>query len=47
MSVLRDRLLEEMRAIRTVDCHSHTCLRRDYYRMERNLFSLRSYFKLL
>ena len=44
MSVLRDRLLDEMRGLRTVDCHSHTGLRRDYDRMERNLFSLRSYF---
>ena len=44
MSVLRDRLLETMRSLRTVDCHSHTCLRRDYYAMEHNLFSLRSYF---
>jgi len=44
-SDLRDRLLDEMRAIRTVDCHSHTCLRRDYYAMpERSLFTMMSYF---
>lgn len=42
---LRDRLLEEMRGIRTVDCHSHTELRRDYYAMAKHsLFSMRSYF---
>ena len=44
MGIFRDRLLDEMRDISTVDCHSHTCLQRDYYAMERNLFSLRSYF---
>lgn len=44
MSVLRDRLLDEMRAMRIVDCHSHTELRRDYYAQMRNLFTMRSYF---
>ena len=44
MSTLRDRLLEEMRSLRIVDCHSHTALESAYYQMERNLFSLRSYF---
>ena len=44
MGTLRDRLLEEMRAIRTVDCHSHTNLQSEYYAAERNLFSMRSYF---
>ncbi len=44
MSILRDRLLDEMRAMRTVDCHSHTELRRDYYAQPRNLFTMRSYF---
>ena len=44
MSTLRDRLLEEMRSLRTVDCHSHTNLRRDYCARKHNLFSLRSYF---
>ena len=44
MSILRDRLLGEMRVLRTVDCHSHTNLRRDYYATERNLFTMRSYF---
>ena len=46
MDDLRDRLLAEMRAIRTVDCHSHTCLRRDYYAQgPRSLFDLMSYFE--
>ena len=44
MSTLRDRLLDEMRSMRTVDCHSHTELRRDYYAMPRDLFTMRSYF---
>ncbi|MBM3188296.1 MAG: hypothetical protein FJZ90_06180 [Chloroflexi bacterium] len=44
MSTLRDRLMEEMRGLQTVDCHSHTALKSAYYAMERNLFSLRSYF---
>ncbi|MDH7568088.1 MAG: amidohydrolase family protein [Armatimonadota bacterium] len=42
---LRKRLLEEMESIRTVDCHSHTALRREYYQKgPRDLFSLLSYF---
>lgn len=42
----RDELLETMRSIHTVDCHSHTCLRRDYYKSrKRNLFNLMSYFE--
>ena len=44
MSTLRDRLMEEMRALRTVDCHSHTELSSGYYATERNLFSMQSYF---
>jgi predicted TIM-barrel fold metal-dependent hydrolase len=43
-SPFRDRLLEEMRSLRTVDCHSHTCLRRDYAQADLSLFSLMSYF---
>jgi len=42
----RARLLEEMRTLRTVDCHSHTALRSEYYAAgERTLFSLMSYFE--
>lgn len=44
MSVFYERFLERMQEINTVDCHSHTLLRREYYAMERNLFSMRSYF---
>jgi len=42
----REELLETMQAIKTVDCHSHTCLQREYYQAgERNLFNLMSYFE--
>lgn len=42
----REELLEAMREINTVDCHSHTCLEREYYQAgERNLFNLMSYFE--
>lgn len=42
---LRQELLETMESLYTVDCHSHTVLRRDYYRMgPRDLFSLMAYF---
>lgn len=42
----RRELLDEMQAIKTVDCHSHTCLRRVYYESgEKNLFNLMSYFE--
>ncbi len=42
---LRDELLAEMQAVQTVDCHSHTVLRRDYYAAgPRSLFNLSSYF---
>ena len=40
----RQRLLDEMEALPTVDCHSHTMLRRDYERRQRDLFSIHSYF---
>ncbi len=43
---VRARLLGEMQALRTVDCHSHTMLRRDYYAAgPRDLFSLMAYFE--
>jgi predicted TIM-barrel fold metal-dependent hydrolase len=43
---LREELLHEMESIRTVDCHSHTQLRRDYYRSgEKNLFNMMAYFE--
>jgi predicted TIM-barrel fold metal-dependent hydrolase len=42
---VRDRLLEEMSLIQTVDCHSHTKLQREYYALEqRDLFTIVSYF---
>ena len=49
-SVSRDpfqqRLLDEMSALPTVDCHSHTQLRREYeLRTDRSLFTLGSYFE--
>jgi len=41
----RNHLLAEMEAIEAVDCHSHTCLRSEYYEAgPRSLFSLGSYF---
>jgi predicted TIM-barrel fold metal-dependent hydrolase len=41
----RQRLLDEMAALPTVDSHSHTYLRREYVRQpERNLFTLLGYF---
>nr|MBC8457180.1 hypothetical protein [Deltaproteobacteria bacterium] len=43
---LRKELLHEMESIRTVDCHSHTQLKRDYYNSgEKNLFNMMSYFE--
>ncbi|HEB11620.1 MAG TPA: hypothetical protein ENI06_10460 [Spirochaetales bacterium] len=44
MSILRDLLFREMKALRTIDCHSHTLLRSDYYARERNFFTIQSYF---
>jgi len=42
----RQELLQAMQSVRTVDSHSHTCLRRVYYESgERNLFNLMSYFE--
>jgi len=42
----RDELLDIMRSIRTVDCHSHTCLRKEYYSAgTRDLFNLMTYFE--
>src|SRR5262245_30653459 len=44
-SPFRQRLLDEMAALPTVDSHSHTYLRREYERLpERNLFTLTGYF---
>jgi len=41
----REELLEAMREIRTIDCHSHTCLKSEYYKAgQRNLFNLMSYY---
>ncbi|MFQ6097001.1 MAG: hypothetical protein ACE5O2_04680, partial [Armatimonadota bacterium] len=45
-ALVRDRLLAEMESLPTVDCHSHTSLRRDYYAAgPRTLFSLMAYFE--
>jgi predicted TIM-barrel fold metal-dependent hydrolase len=43
---VRERILRELESLETVDCHSHTMLRRNYYRAEGgyDLFSLMSYF---
>lgn len=42
----RKELLEAMQEIRTIDCHSHTTLKRDYYKAgQRNLFNLMSYYE--
>jgi uncharacterized protein len=44
-SGFRQRLLDEMAALATVDCHSHTMLRREYERQPaRDLFGVHSYF---
>lgn len=41
----RQRLLDEMEALPTVDCHSHTMLRREYeQRPKRSLFTITAYF---
>ena len=42
---LRQRLVDEMAQVKTVDCHSHTMLKREYYQTGGlDLFSLMSYF---
>ncbi|HEX2184680.1 MAG TPA: amidohydrolase family protein [Chloroflexota bacterium] len=42
----RQRLLDELAALPTVDCHSHTMLRREYEAQgERSLFTIGSYFE--
>jgi predicted TIM-barrel fold metal-dependent hydrolase len=41
----REELLEIMKQIRTIDCHSHTTLKRDYYKNKYNLFNLMSYYE--
>jgi len=46
VQALRERLLQEMQALRTVDCHSHTMLRRDYEALtDRSFFSMMTYFE--
>ena len=45
MTSFRERLLEEMAALRTVDCHSHTVGRREYEAQpEHSLFTMLAYF---
>jgi len=45
-SSLRDRFLQEMESIDTVDCHSHTALKREYYAFpERSLFTMMAYYE--
>ena len=42
----REELLEAMQEIRTIDCHSHTSLKSDYYNAgQRDLFNLMSYYE--
>ncbi len=43
---VRERVLEELESLETVDCHSHTMLRRDYYKAEGgfDLFGIMGYF---
>jgi predicted TIM-barrel fold metal-dependent hydrolase len=42
----REELLEVMKEISTIDCHSHTCLKSEYYKAGgRNLFNLMSYYE--
>jgi len=42
----RDELLEVMQEIRTIDCHSHTNLKSEYYKWGKlNLFNLMSYYE--
>ncbi|MFC1715618.1 hypothetical protein ACFL6S_18255 [Candidatus Poribacteria bacterium] len=42
----REELLEAMQGIRTIDCHSHTNLKSEYYKAgPRNLFNLMSYYE--
>ncbi len=42
---VRERILEELESLETVDCHSHTMLRRNYYRAKGgyDLFSIMGY----
>ena len=42
----RQELLDRMQQIRTVDCHSHTALKSEYYNLgRRDLFNLMSYYE--
>jgi len=41
---LRQRLLQQMVSLSTVDCHSHTALSTEYYEKEIDLFNLMAYF---
>lgn len=44
--VFKEELLEAMQDIKTVDCHSHTTLKRDYYKFgQLSLFNLMSYYE--
>ncbi len=44
-NALREKILAEMTALQTVDCHSHTTAKEEYYKMgPRSLFDLGSYF---
>ncbi|MGQ9730434.1 MAG: amidohydrolase family protein [Candidatus Zipacnadales bacterium] len=45
-SEFRSHLLQEMESLRTVDCHSHTMLRREYEQnTTRDLFTMMAYFE--
>jgi len=41
---LRQRLLQQMEGLSTVDCHSHTALSTEYYEKRIDLFNLMAYF---
>ena len=41
---LRQRLLDHMQSLRTVDCHSHTALSTEYREQKLNLFNMMAYF---
>ena len=43
-SQLRQRLIDHMEGIRTVDCHSHTALSTEYSQQQHDLFNLMAYF---
>lgn len=44
--ISKEELLEAMQEIKTIDCHSHTMLKREYYKLgQLDLFNLMSYYE--